>query len=241
MPKSLSARAALDEREERAIRRLASARHAPQDVILRAGIVAASWQGLSPGEIAGQYGCHYETARKWIGRFNAEGVDGLDDAKGRGRKPRISQDERSRIIALVRTDPPGRPVHRPGGELEAGDGQAPGVWTLDALTLVARDAGIDVHRSQVRNILLAEGVRWRRPRSWTTSKDPDFIPNERRSSPCTPTRPTVRRSYARTNSARQSRAPSHRHRAGARTAIGSNRSSTTAADRRRPGCTGPCA
>jgi transposase len=202
MPKSLRARAPLDGREERAVRRLASARHAPRDVILRAGIVAASWQGLTPGEIAEQYGCHYETVRKWISRFNARGVDGLDDAKGRGRRPRISQDERSRIIALVGSDPPGRPVRTAAGELEAVDEAGPGVWTLDALTLVARDAGIDVHRSQVRNILLAEGVRWRHPRSWTTSKDPEFVPKGRRSSPSTRTRPLTRRWCARTNSAR---------------------------------------
>ncbi|GAA2522548.1 hypothetical protein GCM10010276_86960 [Streptomyces longisporus] len=34
--------------------------------------------------------------------------------------------------------------------------------------------GIEVGRSQVRRILLAEGVRWRRSRSWTRSKDADF-------------------------------------------------------------------
>jgi hypothetical protein len=49
------------------------------------------------------------------------------------------------------------------------------VWTLDTFTAVARRAGIDVRRSQIRRILLKEGVRWRRTRSWTTSKDPEFI------------------------------------------------------------------
>ena len=53
------------------------------------------------------------------------------------------------------------------------------MWTLDALTAAARAAGIDIARSQVRRILLAEGVRWRRPRSWATSADPEFGPTER--------------------------------------------------------------
>jgi transposase len=202
VPRSLVARAAVDERERSAVRRLAGARHAPADVILRAGIVAASWDGDNPGEIAERFGCHYETVRKWINRFNASGIDGLDDAKGRGRKPRISQDERSRIIALVKLDPPGRPLTQSWGELQAMDESQPGVWTLDSLTQVARDIGIDIHRSQVRRILQSEGIRWRRPRSWTTSRDPDFAPKGHRSSACTPTRPMTRRWYAPMNSGR---------------------------------------
>jgi hypothetical protein len=35
-----------------------------------------------------------------------------------------------------------------------------------------------VGRSQVRRILLAERVRWRRTRSWATSTDPDFAPKD---------------------------------------------------------------
>jgi transposase len=107
MPKALIARAPADAREHAELRRLATARHALADVILRAGIVASSWDGACPGEIAERFGCHYETARKRTNRFNASDIDGLDDATGRGREPRIGQDERSRIIALVATDPPG--------------------------------------------------------------------------------------------------------------------------------------
>jgi transposase len=202
MSKSLVARPPADGEEERVIRRLAAARHAPKDTIMRAGIVATSWGGLTPTEISVRFDCHYETVRRWINRYNGHGIDGLDDAKGRGRKHRISENERSRIIALVKQVPPGRPVTTSWGELQAADETKPGVWTLDTLTQAARDLGIDVHRSQVRRILLAEGVRWRRPRSWTTSKDPDFAPKERRSSPCTPIRPTVRRSCATMNSGR---------------------------------------
>jgi transposase len=45
-------------------------------------------------------------------------------------------------------------------------------WTLDTLTEAAQAEGIRVGRSQVRRILLAERVRWRRTRSWATSSDP---------------------------------------------------------------------
>jgi len=62
------------------------------------------------------------------------------------------------------------------GELSADDEHGPAQWTLDTLAQTARDAGIAVGRSQVRRILLAEKVRWRRTRSWATSTDPLFAP-----------------------------------------------------------------
>jgi hypothetical protein len=75
--------------------------------------------------------------------------------------------------------PPGRLVRDGAGELTSGDATGPAVWTLDALIAAARAAGIDIARSQMRRILLADGVRWRRPRSWATSPDPEFVPKER--------------------------------------------------------------
>jgi transposase len=181
MPKLLYARAACDAEEERQLRKLAAARHAPGDWIMRARIVVFSWDGMPVPAIGGALGCHPETVRRRLHRFNAEGIDGLGDRPGSGRRPRITQAERSAIIALVKAIPPGRPVTGPWleGLTAAAEAQA-GVWTLDTLTGAARAAGIDVHRSQVRRILLAEGVRWRRPRSWTTSKDPEFAAKEPR-------------------------------------------------------------
>ncbi|MGW2393793.1 hypothetical protein ACWCYK_30515 [Streptomyces lydicamycinicus] len=46
MPKPLSARPALDVVEQWKVRRLAAARHAPADWILRARIIVLSWAGL---------------------------------------------------------------------------------------------------------------------------------------------------------------------------------------------------
>jgi hypothetical protein len=59
---------------------------------------------------------------------------------------------------------------------------------LPSLSQAARDAGIQVGRSQVRRILLAEKVRWRRTHSWATSTDPEFAPKGPRSWSSTPPR-----------------------------------------------------
>ncbi len=187
MPKLLSARTPEDVEEERKIRKLSGSRHAPGDWIFRARIISLSWQGLRTTEIAEELGCHPKTVRKRVHRFNAEGIDGLADRPGAGRKPRIAEDERSRIIALVSEDPPGRLVRYDGLPPEALDETKAAYWTLDALAEAAQEMGIEVSRSQVRRILLAEGVRWRRTRAWAQSPDPEFVPKDPGSSSSTPT------------------------------------------------------
>jgi transposase len=155
------------------------------------------------GAIAEELACHPQTVRERIQSFNDRGVDGLGMKPGSGRKPRLSEAERSVIIALARTTPPGKLVPEPdSGELQARDEEGVAEWTLDALAEAARSQGIQVARSQVRRILLAERVRWRRTRLWATSMDPDFAPKGRRSSPSTPTRRGARRSSVSMNSGR---------------------------------------
>jgi transposase len=190
MPKLLRARPPLDAKEERQVRKLAGSRHAPGDWIRRAQMVARSWDGLRTSAIASELGCHQETVRERLVRFNAEGLDGLGDRPGAGRKPRLTEAERSTLVALARSTPPGRPVQRPDGTLTPVDDrpEAPAEWTLDSLVVVAGERGIVIRRSQVRRILLKEKVRWRRTRSWITSTDPDFAPKGPGSSASTRTR-----------------------------------------------------
>src|SRR4051812_43124329 len=202
MPKLLFARPPVDAVEERKIRKLAGARHAPADWIRRAQIIALSWDGLRVPAIAAALGCSPKAVRHRLARFAADGLDGLGDRPGAGRKPRIGQDQRSQLLALVAGPPPGRLVRDSAGELRPADAAGPAVWTLDALTAAARAAGIDIARSQVRRILLAEGVRWRRPRSWANSADPEFAPKEPGSWSTTSTRRRRPPSSPPTSSAR---------------------------------------
>jgi len=188
VPRYLRARVPLDDSEVRKIRRLAGARHAPADWIERARIIMLSWDGLDVAAIAAEVGCHENTVRRWLHRFNAAGIDGLGNRPGCGRKRRITEAERSRIIALARSAPPGQLARDAAGELSAGDERGPAQWTLDTLAQAARAAGIAVGRSQVRRILLAEKVRWRRTRSWATSTDPEFAPKGPASWSSTPPR-----------------------------------------------------
>jgi transposase len=187
----LFARPPADPTEERRIRRLAHARHAPASWLQRARIVTLSWDGAQVGQIAAQLGCHPRTVYRWLHRFNQGGIDDLGDLPRSGRPRRLSELDRGQIIALARSDPPGRLRRQPDGTLgldRPEQTDQPAQWTLDALAAAALADGITVGRSQVRRILQAEGVRWRTVRSWSRSGDPDFAPKGRRSSPSTPAR-----------------------------------------------------
>jgi transposase len=198
------ARACADDDEKAKLRKLSTARHAPADWIVRASIVTMSQSAMTVPQIAAEMGWDPRTVRLWIHRFNAEGVAGLGNRGGQGRKPRISQRERSQIIALVATVPPGRLCHNwTEDTLEQADPDSTiAVWTLDGLTEAAQGLGIRIGRSQVRRILLAEGIRWRRVRSWAVSHDPEFVPKGQKSWSCTPTHPMMPPWYAPMSSAR---------------------------------------
>lgn len=198
MPKLLFARPPLDDQEERQMRKLAGSRHAPGDWILRAKMLVSSWERKRTTAIAQDLGCHPQTVRERIIRFNAEGLDGLGDRPGAGRKPRLTEQERGSIIALARSTPPGKAI-RMGEELTAAEPDKEAQWSLDALARAAQDKGIQVERSQIRRILLKEGIRWRHTRSWAESTDPDFVPKGHGSSPSTPTRQRERRSSPSTS------------------------------------------
>ena len=199
MPKRLQARTAQDEREERQVRKLAGSHHAPADWKFHAQMVVESWAGKTPQEIATILDCHPKTVRIHLARFNEEGVNGLGMREGAGRKPRLTEQERSRILTLVKQPPPGR-LERYAETLEARDEEGSAQWSLDALTEAAHAVGIQVERSQIRRIYVHEGVRWRHTHSWGTSDDKDFVPKGRRSSSTTLNHQRDRRPSAPTNS-----------------------------------------
>jgi transposase len=198
MPKILRARTAQDEKEERQVRKLAASRHGPADWIKHAGIVVLSWDGKGVEEIAKQVECSAQTVRRRLHRFDAEGIEGLGDRARSGRPRRLGEAECSELIALVSKAPPGK-LERRADELVAREEEGSAQWNLNALAQAAQEAGIAIKRSQIRTILLREGVRWRRTHSWGSSSDEDFAPKERRSSPTTQLHQRDRRSSALMN------------------------------------------
>ena len=181
MPKILRVRAAQDEKEEKQVRKLAASRHGPADWILHARIVACSWDGQRVEAIAQELHCNSQTVRRRLHRFDTEGIEGLGDRPKPGRPRRLTAADDSQLIALVSQPPPGRLVTQRDGTMVGRSEQGSAQWSLNALAQAANEAGIRVKRSQIRTILLREGVRWRQTHSWGTPRDKDFVPKERRS------------------------------------------------------------
>jgi hypothetical protein len=105
-------RAPTDAAEAAQIRKLAQSHHVLYDCKQRAHqMIALSWEGLRTGEIASHLRCHPQTVRERFERFQTEGIDGLTNRPGAGRKARLTERERSQLIALV-AQTPGRPQGR---------------------------------------------------------------------------------------------------------------------------------
>src|SRR5919109_647940 len=70
----------------------------------RAVMVLLSLHGLAPSQIAELLDCHPATVRRWISRFNSEGLAGLADRPRSGRYlgwPRVSMRTLYRRVRLV--------------------------------------------------------------------------------------------------------------------------------------------
>jgi transposase len=126
-------------------------------------------------------------AYEWLHRFNAEGLKGLTDHPRPGRPPTYTPEQRAEVIAAALTKPEalGLPFAS---------------WTLDRLAAyLAEHKKVPIKRSRVDEILVAEGLRWRKQETWFGQKvDPDFAAKRGRSRRSTRPRPKARPESAST-------------------------------------------
>jgi len=118
----------------------------------RARVILLSSQGHRIPQIARMLGAHPANLRKWIHRFNAESCKGLLSNHCGGAKPRFSEEQKARIVALARTRP-----------RELGYGFAR--WTLHRLAEAAERRRIVDHISHeyIRQILRDANCSYKHP------------------------------------------------------------------------------
>ena len=114
----------------------------------RAVMVLLSLHGLPPAQIAVLLDCHPATVRRWIRRFNDEGLAGLADRPRSGRPPLGGPRLASRIAALL---------------------ARPGPWTLPRIRRYLGWPQLSA-RTLYRRVRLV--AVWRRPKL-TARGDPD--------------------------------------------------------------------
>jgi transposase len=161
-----------------AIETLARSRTAPARRVERARIVRRASRGETPPSIATALGLDAETVRRRIRRFNAEGPAALEDHHRSGRPATYSTGEVAGVIAAALTAP--RSLGLPFAS-----------WTLDRLAAyLLEHEGIAMRRSRIDEILLAEGLRWRRHETWFGERvDGEFAEKRGGSRLSTPRRP----------------------------------------------------
>jgi len=170
---------ALTEEERSAIEALARSRTAPARRVERARVLwRAASRGETPPTIAAALGLSAETVRRRIRRFNTEGLAALEDHPRSGRPATYAADAVATVIAAALTGP-----QRLGLPFAS--------WTLDRLAAyLLEEKGIAMRRSRIDEILLAEGLRWRRHETWFGARvDPEFAAKRGGSRRSTPHRP----------------------------------------------------
>ena len=149
--------------EASAVESLARSRTAVARRVERARIVLRASRGETPPAIAAALGLDAETVRRRIRRFNAEGLAAFDDRHRSGRPATYPTDVVAVVITAALTSP--RQLGLPFAS-----------WTLDRLAAyLLEQKGIAMRRSRIDEILLKEGLRWRRQETWFGERvDPEF-------------------------------------------------------------------
>jgi len=163
--------------ERQAVDELARARTAPARLVDRARIIQAAAAGQSAGQVAARLGCSRPTVYCWVRRFNDGGLAALEDRPRSGHPHTYDADQRASVVAAALTDPKGL-------------GLPFGCWTLDRLQAYLNErVGIPIKRSRINEILLEEGLRWRKDESWFGERvDPQFAEKRGPSSGSAPRR-----------------------------------------------------
>lgn len=132
-------------------------------------VLLAADQRMAAPQIATITRQHEETVRRWLERYQAEGVAGLADAPRPGAPPTVTPQYRDQLLAVVRHRP--RSLGRPFS-----------LWTGARLAdYLAEATGLRLSAASVYRFLHAGGVHLSRPQHTITSPDPESALKKKRS------------------------------------------------------------
>ena len=119
---------------------------------VRAEIVLRRSEGIREVDLAEELGISLPSVSKWSKRFSQEGLAGLVDRPGRGRKPRLASEKVEKVIGEVTRPPKGRTR-----------------WSVRSM---AREVGIS--HGSVNAIWRANDLKPHLTRTFKVSTDPKF-------------------------------------------------------------------
>src|SRR5690349_21622034 len=102
MPKRIQVRNPSEE-EKRVLEKLSRSGIVQKRQSQRAEIILSRLRGEKSVKIAERLGLDCDSITYWVKRFNEDGLPGLKDREGRGRKPSYSETERGQMLEIAQT------------------------------------------------------------------------------------------------------------------------------------------
>jgi transposase len=131
-------------------------------------VLLSGEQGMVAHEIAAIVRKGEQTVRRWLKRYMAEGINGLEDAPRCGAPGKVTPAYQKRLVTTVRQRP--RSL-----------GQPYSLWTLQRLAdYMAEETGIRVSPRTVGRYLKAADIVLSRPQHKISSPDPEYEVKKRR-------------------------------------------------------------
>lgn len=140
--------------QKKELTRIVNSPKSEQRMVLRAKVILLAGEGKKIEEISQETGLSPQNTGKWRKRFIEKGLDGLNDAKGRGRKTEISPEKQAKIVSLACTKPDNGKTRRNQRE-------------------IADEVGVS--QSRVSDILARTDLKPHKTEYWCgKSPDPEF-------------------------------------------------------------------
>jgi transposase len=133
----------------------------------RAKIILLKDEGYTVPQIRKMTNHHDNNIRKWIHRFNKEGLKGIGSRKHSHRQYKFTNDIEKEIVQVASSNP------------RKDYGLAFSSWSLRVLAgFLMDDLKIvdSISHAEIRNILTKHGARWRRSKTMlSNSNDPEYL------------------------------------------------------------------
>ena len=140
--------------EEQELQRTIKATSERVDTVRRAKALLAVAAGRALSAAGQEAGLSREGVSKVVKRFNQRGLDVLDIAAGRGRKPTYTSEQQARILAEVQRTP------------DRKEDQT-ATWSLMTLRQALRKTALpDIAAETIRQVLHEAGYSYQQTRTW---------------------------------------------------------------------------
>jgi transposase len=124
----------------------------------RAHAIRLSALGYSITQISEILGCNRQSIHNWFDAFESQGCQGLFEKHRSGRPPTATPDYRGKLVEVIKANP--RDIGYPFT-----------VWTITRIRAhMAREIGILLSESRVRQIMKEQGLVFKRPKHTLAKK-----------------------------------------------------------------------